>query len=195
MKSLAVEFPGVVWLLLPLLGAAALHAACIRMDAFPGLRIPVDGGASFRQRRVFGANKTWRGILAVGAGCALVFVLQADVLHAVHVFRDMELFDYGKVNAPLFGFALGVAAELSELPNSFIKRQLDIPPGGAGEGRYRHLFFVVDQLDVLAGYWLLLASVMAVDIVQLLLSLGIVLAAHPALSLLGVMLGIRRSVK
>lgn len=192
---LAHEALAVAWLLLPLPGAAALHSAVIRFDWFTFLKLPIDAGRTLRGQPVFGANKTWRGIAAVGTGCALVFMLQADVLHAFAPFRALEVFDYGEVNAQLFGFTLGVAAELAELPNSFIKRRSGIGPGMHGHGSVNAVFFVLDQVDVLLGYWLVLACVMPPHLLQIAISLVLVLVLHPVLGSIGVLLGVRKSAR
>ena len=50
-----------------------------------------------------------------------------------------------------------------ELPNSFIKRQLDVAPGQPAGGRcLRPLFFLVDRLDSTLGMLLALAIVVPV---------------------------------
>ncbi len=59
--------------------------------------------------------------------------------------------------------ALGFMA--GELPNSFIKRRLDIPPGGAAQvRRLRLVFFVADRLDSTVGMLLALALVVPVSL-------------------------------
>src|SRR5262245_51168772 len=90
---------------------------------------PIDAGATFRGRRLFGASKTYRGPIAVGLGAALVLGLQSTILHRASVFRGVELFDYGVVDGWALGFLVGAGAMLAELPNSFVKRQIGVPPG------------------------------------------------------------------
>jgi len=51
-----------LWLAVPVVVSGLVHLAVMKLDLFPGLRVlPIDGGATFRGRRVFGDNKTWRG--------------------------------------------------------------------------------------------------------------------------------------
>jgi hypothetical protein len=54
---------------LPVVGAPVLHAPVLRFDLLRALKVPLDGGATVRGRRVFGANKTLRGALLMSAGC------------------------------------------------------------------------------------------------------------------------------
>jgi len=50
-----------------------------------------------------------------------------------------------------------------ELPNSFLKRQLDVAPGCApARDAWRQLSFVVDRIDSIAGLMLALLCVVSV---------------------------------
>ena len=51
-------------------------------------------------------------------------------------------------SARLAGFAAAMAAEL---PNSFLKRRVGIPPGAQANGMRGMAFHVLDQVDVGAG--------------------------------------------
>jgi hypothetical protein len=51
----------------------------------------------------------------------------------------------------LYGASLGLAYVLAELPNSFIKRRLDIAPGKNATGIKGILFTVIDQADSIIG--------------------------------------------
>lgn len=184
-----------LWLLMPLLGGAAFHGLCVKFDWLVLFKLPVDGGMTLGGRRLFGANKTWRGIIAVAAGAAVIWELQTGLLHRYEIFRHVELLDYGAAPGFWFGFLLGGVAEAAELPNSFIKRHMNIPPGGTTSGLRAVCFFLWDQLDLLLGFWLVLAWVMDVDIWHILLSVLIVLFMHPLLSVLGFMLGVRTSMR
>ena len=50
-----------VYLFAPLLASAALAGLVLRNDWLKALHRPIDGGRSWRGRRVLGAGKTWRG--------------------------------------------------------------------------------------------------------------------------------------
>ena len=101
------------YLLVPLLGGGAFHALCMKYDWFSVLKRPIDYGYTIRGQPLFGANKTFRGPLAVGLGAAIVLGFQATVLHRLSGVRDIELFDYGSVNGWLLGFLVGMAAMVS----------------------------------------------------------------------------------
>jgi len=91
----------------------------------------MDFGKNFYDgKRIFGNNKTFRGFffgLGVGFGVGLV-----------------EGLVFGFQNFPLlFAILTPLGALLGDLTGAFIKRRLDIPPGG--------LLPVVDQVDFVVG--------------------------------------------
>jgi hypothetical protein len=187
---LLLEVAGTAYLLLPLVGGAVFHGLCLRYGWLDFLARPMDGGRIFRRRPLFGRSKTFRGPLAVAAGTGAVFALQQGVLHRCDVLASIELFDYA--SQPIWlGAALGAAAELAELPNSFVKRRLGIEPGGTARGPLAVVFYLWDQLDVLLGFWLAGSFVVAVTPLRVALSIAIVGAIHPLLTLAGYLLGMR----
>ena len=90
--------------------------------------LPMDFGKNFIDgRRVFGKNKTFRGFffgLAIGVFVGLV---------------EYAVFGYPL----LFSFLSPLGALLGDLTGAFLKRRLDIAPGG--------LLPVVDQVDFVVG--------------------------------------------
>jgi hypothetical protein len=156
---------------------------------------PIDGGRKLRSEPVFGHSKTFRGPVLVAAGSAAVFAVQQDVLHHFAPFQRMELVDYAALPGAWFAAAAGAAAELSELPNSFVKRRLRIPPGGTARGAPSALFFVWDQVDLLLGFWLVIGSAVPVTLGRIAISLVVVGALHPVVTLIGYLAGMRPSAR
>ena len=120
---------------------------------------PVDGGRTFRGRRLFGDNKTVRGFVVMPLATGLAFL-------SVWLLAGNSSAGLWALTAPQYG-GLGVLAGtgfmLGELPNSFIKRQLGITPGAPADGRVlRPLFFLIDRLDSAAGVLVALALVVTV---------------------------------
>lgn len=189
------EVIGTLWLLAPLLGAAGLHGLILKYDWLAFLRKPIDRGATYRGRPLFGANKTWRGVAAVAAGCAIVLGLQAGWLHRYDAVRQIELFDYGTVNGWLLGLWVGTLAELSELPNSFVKRRCGVAPGQSTGGFSGVVFLVWDQLDLLVGFWIAYAFVTDVTAQRIFISVVTLLVMHPVITLIGYLSGMRRTAR
>jgi hypothetical protein len=108
------------WIFLPALGAAALHAPVLRFDLLTGLKRPIDGGRTWRGRRLLGDNKTWRGALVMSSGPLLATV----ALHRAEWYRSRLPAD---ANPLLHGAILGASVVVGELPNSFLKRRPGSP--------------------------------------------------------------------
>lgn len=121
--------------------------------------IPLDAGLTLRGRRLFGAHKTLRGFIVMVPAASIAFALLALATgHAENAgLWPLTIWQYACLGAWAgFGFMAG------ELPNSFIKRQLDIAPGGIGTsstGRFIQL--VIDRLDSPAGMLAALSVVVA----------------------------------
>lgn len=189
------EILGTVYLLLPLLGGAALHGLCMKTGWLAGLTRPIDGGRTLRGRRLFGASKTWRGPILVGAGAALVWALQRHVLHGLPAFAALEPVDFSALPGAGFAALAGFAGELAELPNSFVKRQLGIPPGGTARGPLALVFYLWDQLDVLTGYGLVLAFAVPPTPLRVAVGVAVVAGVHPLLTWIGFLLGMRPTAR
>lgn len=175
----------------PLFLGLALHGLALRHRWLPFLQLLLDAGATFRGRRVFGANKTLRGIAFVSLGTAIGYALAAWL----GLFSTLPWPSLSTGWWIALGAAVGAAAMLSELPNSFLKRQLDVAPGGTGSGLTALGLYVLDQVDFLLGGWLVLAPVIGVTWSRLFWSIAFVGVTHQGISLAGSRLGMRESAR
>jgi hypothetical protein len=190
-----IELLRISYMLLPLLLGLAIHGLCMKFGWLGFLGRPIDGGKTFRGRRLFGSNKTYRGIIAVGLGTAAGLGIQATVFSHIISCRDLELINYAGINWLPLGFALGAAAMLSELPNSFVKRQMGIAPGAAGNGAAGILFYIIDQIDLLLGVWLVLSFVVEVTLARVLWSAVFLFLTHQLITIVGYSLGMRATAR
>lgn len=178
------------WLFLPLVGSLLAHLPVLRFDWLKPLKHPVDGGATLRGRRLFGENKTWRGMLTMSAG-----VLAAAIVLARWPWYWSKLPPAIQAAGPVvFGTLAGLGAVLSELPGSFLKRQLDIAPGDQRRSPAGLLLSLWDQGDFVLGVWLLLAPLWLMPLRQVALGFAVVAAVHLFLSVFGYALGARRTI-
>lgn len=166
----------VVYLIAPLLAAGAVHAPVIKLDIFPWLARPLDFGHTFRGRPIFGSNKTWRGPLVMSTVAVLGVLLQSE-LYSLGPFRTISIVDYSRTSWLALGLALGLSYSLFELPNSFVKRRLGIPPGGVSRGRALAQY-VVDQADSAVGGTLALALFLGLRVWTLLLVFAVGFVLH-----------------
>lgn len=114
---------------------------------------PIDGSRAFRGRRLLGDNKTWRGFVVMVPATGASFGL----LSAVGSTRVAGLWPLSSIGYVGLGLLAGLGFMAGELPNSFIKRQLDIPSGAPARGPVgRPLWFVIDRIDSAAGMMIVL---------------------------------------
>ncbi|HZT96513.1 MAG TPA: CDP-archaeol synthase [Chloroflexota bacterium] len=147
----------VVWLMFPVVAAGATHVVVLKLDLLNRLAIPLDAGASWRGKRIFGDNKTVRGSVLMPVMAACFTSLEAALASR----RQAGGFDPRVEFATtpwIAGFLVGLAYCLAELPNSFLKRRLDIPAGGHS-ARGSSVQYAVDQLDSVVGCLLALRAV------------------------------------
>jgi hypothetical protein len=172
-----------IWVFLPVLGAALAHAPVLARDWLRPLKRPLDGGACWRGRRLFGDNKTWRGAVVMISG-----ILAATLLLSLSDWWWSELPEGIRDAGPvLFGLLLGVGTVLGELPNSFLKRQLDVPPG-----EQRSLLFTIyDQADFVLVIWLVLLPLWVMSVWQALFVFAVVTAVHLVINVIGYAIGAR----
>lgn len=184
---------GALWLFAPLLFAAGVAAVVQKRNWLRWARRPVDGGRTWRGRRIFGDNKTWRGFLVAVVASAAFATLQARGL--VDVAADLRAVDWAEIPAAPFGAAMGLGAMLGELPNSFVKRRLDIAPGTTTTGARSVLFYLWDQIDLLTGAWPSIWPWVQPSLLLVAASFALALLVHPLLSLIGWLVGARTSAR
>ena len=148
---------------------------------------PLDGGRTFRGRRIFGDNKTVRGFVVMlpCTGAAFVLLsLGADDSVAARLWPLSSL-QYGAL-----GVLGAIGCMTGELPNSFIKRQAGIPPGApATGGRLRILGYVIDRIDSPLGALGLIALAVPVPLATAVYVLLAGPLMHGAFSVLAFRLG------
>ncbi len=182
-----------LWLALPIIAAGLVHLAVMKFDLLPGLRrLPLDGGLNFRGRRLFGDNKTWRGAVVTIATTTLAAWGLAQLSGCCWPLP--VLVPFAEQHPLVWGLLLGTGYIVGELPNSFAKRQLDIAPGAAGHGTAGRVFWVIDQLDSLAGMLLFIAPVWRPSLALLALIVAIMLVAHPVGAWIMVLFGLKDRV-
>ncbi len=137
------------WLILPVIMAGLVHVVVLKFDVLRCLTMPIDGGRKWRARPLLGSNKSWRGVLVM-TGCTAGFThLQALIGRQKNDSILSISSDY-RMRPWLAGSVMGLSYCLAELPNSFIKRRLGIPPG-ARSARMSVLQNLVDQTDSVIG--------------------------------------------
>lgn len=121
--------------ILPVLLSGILFIFFLKKDYFKFLNKPIDFN-----KNVFGKNKTFRGIILMPIFCFFFTLILGFFLN-----NQNEIYLTGNLYKSFF---LGLFYSLGELPNSFIKRKLGIPPGEKSKKETeRRFFWVLDNID------------------------------------------------
>jgi hypothetical protein len=172
------------------LGGALAHAPVLALDLLKPLKRPLDGGARLRGRRLFGDNKTLRGAIVITVGVTVTTLLLSGWERWWSELPD-DLTEHG---ALLYGVLLGLGVVLGELPNSFLKRQLDIAPGEQRLSPGGVLLSIYDQADFVLVVWLLLLPLWAMAPWQAAFVFLVVTAVHLVINVIGYAIGARKSL-
>lgn len=143
--------------LLPVILAGIMNMVWCKLNICAFLKRPVDFGRNFSDgRRIFGDNKTFKGFFGM-----ILFGIIFSVLWGLLSTKSeaLTLYNYfyrNYSNSPLYnvltGTLTGFAYALFELPNSFLKRRLNITPGKNDISGMKRIFFVfLDQADSIFG--------------------------------------------
>lgn len=146
--------------LMPVILGGAANMVFTKTRLYRQFQVPMDGTRTLADgKRMFGDNKTWIGFGGMIFFCALFQVLWGGACRLL--FPEQNLLYIQNLNHWSFnllvGFLFGFAYMICELPNSLVKRRLDIREGKTGSGWLGILFFVIDQIDSLLGVMLVLA--------------------------------------
>ncbi len=182
--------------MMPVILAGILNMLFCKTALYKRCNAPIDGGLMLSdKKRLFGDNKTWAGFAGMIAFAALsqllwgfVSLLFPEMCYIYHYFDNEPLFNLAA------GAAMGFAYVLFELPNSFIKRRLDIPSGKTVEGHKGRLFFIIDQVDSLFGVGLVFAILYPMPLWQYFLYILLGALTHIGVNLILYKTKIRKNV-
>lgn len=157
-----------VYLLLP---AAIANSAPPIATRFLGAGTPIDRGRRFLGRELFGAHKTWQGVIVGIAAGMITFLIQ-------RLFDDIYL-------PLLYGFAISAGALAGDLVKSFVKRRVNVAPG--------HAWFPFDQCDYVVGALIAAAPFIELTLPAVAGTIAIYVLLHLVVSAGGYVLGVKES--
>jgi CDP-diglyceride synthetase len=158
-------------------------------------RLPLDCGLRIRGRRLLGQNKTVRGLITIVVALILWMYFQEFIQWYFSIDPKLNLVDYNFISPACAGLLLGMGWTLGELPNSFVKRQLDIDPGATAPGYLSWFFWILDQIDSIVGVLLVSATLLEVTLCQILFICFFGFILHPVADLLMIACGLKRRRK
>jgi CDP-archaeol synthase len=132
--------------------AGAAHALWLRSRWSRTFQIPLDCGRTFAGRRIFGDNKTWRGLMVMIPATGAAFALLAGLRPLAPGAWSRGLWPLDQMTYCWLGLWAGMGFMVGELPNSFLKRRLDVGPGLApSHPGLRLMCLILDRIDSIAG--------------------------------------------
>jgi hypothetical protein len=127
----------------PVILAAIFHMIVVRYNWASAMTYPLDHGLTFRSRRIFGKNKTYRGVVVMVIASIALTYFYAFLVSKSSSVAALNLLDFEHYSPLVYGVIYGLGYVLGELPNSFAKRQLSITEGKSNSFIQR----LIDQLD------------------------------------------------
>ncbi len=145
----------ICYTLLPVILAGVCNMIFVKLPVLDCLKKPMDNGMVYRDgKRLFGANKTWKGFwgMVFFTGFWMWCLGSLDALSPW--VRGLSLICYEEIPPAwqwFYGALWGLGYVVFELPNSYVKRRIGIPPGQNAKGLKGYIFMFVDQADSVLG--------------------------------------------
>jgi CDP-2,3-bis-(O-geranylgeranyl)-sn-glycerol synthase len=174
----------VLWFFAPagLANAAPVFAA--RIPLLNKLGTPIDGGKTFRGKRLFGDHKTVRGFISGILLATIIVLLQMYLFRHVSWFKHTSLYvDYANSKSLLLGPLLGFGALFGDAVKSFFKRQCNVPSGES--------WIPFDQIDYIVGGVLFSLPIVVLHPTDILLLFIVWVIVHPLSTFIAWLLGLK----
>jgi CDP-2,3-bis-(O-geranylgeranyl)-sn-glycerol synthase len=173
-----------LWFFLPAGIANVMPIFAAHVSRLKPFDAPMDFGKSFRGKRIFGAHKTWRGMVAGIIFGTITLALQQVVLAHAGWLRDWtHQVNYAQLSTLVVGPLFAIGALGGDAIESFFKRQRGIAPG--------HGWFPFDQIDYIVGGALATMPFVKLSVLEYALLVGIWLVVHVVASIIGYCMGIK----
>jgi len=135
--------------------AGVVNSLFCKSNVLKSLKVPMDFRKNFIDgKRIFGDHKTFKGFFGYII-FNIIFSIIFGFLFQVCHWNSLNFFYMNHDNTFLYnvliGFLIGLFYALFELPNSFLKRRLDIVPGKSTSGFSKIFFTFLDQADSVFG--------------------------------------------
>jgi CDP-2,3-bis-(O-geranylgeranyl)-sn-glycerol synthase len=173
-----------LWFFLPAGIANLVPVFAAKIPGLSKLDAPIDGGKNFRGRRIFGAHKTWRGMIAgIIAGTLTLWLQQHLFIESSWIRSFASDIDYPNLPTLIVGPLFAIGALGGDAIESFFKRQRNIAPGKG--------WFPFDQTDYIIGGAIATMPFIQLSLLHYALLLVIWLVIHVISTVIGWMLGLK----
>jgi CDP-2,3-bis-(O-geranylgeranyl)-sn-glycerol synthase len=173
-----------MWIFAPAAYANMSPVIANNLPFLKGFNTPLDFGKTFRGKRVFGDNKTYRGILS-GVVMAIIIVTIEIILARSFSWPSQisQGIDYTSFATLSLGVALGLGAGLGDAVESFFKRQAEIKPGDN--------WVPFDQIDFMLGAFILSFPLLTLPLSVYLATFIATLLLHPTFNIISWLFGLQ----
>jgi hypothetical protein len=156
----------ILFLILPTFLAGVSFILFLKWNKKRFLNQPLDFHIKINGQRLFGENKTIQGPV-----CMSLFTMIFGFI-VYEIMKSSLPFHLAFNQILIFYFLIGAAYSLGELPNSFLKRMLSIPPGKSyPKGILTIVFKILDTFDSLLAIAICYILFFKIDIKTVLITL------------------------
>lgn len=177
--------------------AGIVNSIFCKLNILSSLKKPLDFNKKINGKRIFGDNKTWKGLIGYII-LNIIFMVLVGLIYKSCKIEELNFFYINHNNTILYnilvGFLLGLFYALFELPNSFMKRRLDISPGKTVTGPKKIFFIFLDQADSIIGIVLVVWMFYPLGIKVFLLYILIGAITHLLINMLLYVLHLRKNL-
>lgn len=173
----------------PAILAAIFHMFFVRFNWLCFMKHPLDFGRQFRGQRIFGDNKTFRGVFVMVLLSVFFTYSVKFFAGAYPTIRPYVMLDFSSYTPLFYGLLYGLGYSLAELPNSFLKRQMNIEEGKRGS----IINIILDQADSVLGCFLLLLPFADFTFTFMLLGVFVLTLVHLFFNYTLYILGLRKN--
>ena len=184
--------------LLSTIVAGIINSIFCKKNILISLKKPIDNNKKLKDgKRIFGDNKTWKGFIG-HIFFNIVFTIIFGFIWKLTKLEHLNFFYISHNNTLqynlLIGFLIGLFYALFELPNSFIKRRLNIEPGKNPKGLKKYFFIFLDQADSLFGICLVVWIFYPIGLLTYFLYVLVGAVTHLIINMLLYLLHLRKNM-
>lgn len=184
--------------LLSTIVAGIINSIFCKKNILISLKKPIDNNKKLKDgKRIFGDNKTWKGFI----GYIIFNIFFTIIFGFIWKLTKLEHLNFFYISHNntlqynlLIGFLIGLFYALFELPNSFIKRRINIEPGKNPKGLKKYFFIFLDQADSLFGICLVVWIFYPIGLLTYFLYVLVGAVTHLIINMLLYLLHLRKNM-
>lgn len=174
-----------IWFFLPAGLANTAPVIAMKIPFLKKFNAPLDFGIEIGGARLFGKNKSIRGLIAGIIVGIVVVLLQQNIYMQSDYLKESINLDYSLINPLILGSLFALGALLGDAIESSFKRRIGVAPGKA--------WFPFDQLDYIIGGVAFTLLYVQLNLLEYVLIFLIWFTLHPISTVIGYFLKLKES--